>query len=129
MNKQVKSLLIVLPICLVLAGLTIFLCFLDSTFVIDYLIIAIILSVWAFFIVPSVFYAIDWAKMRLKNAKPEQSFRIGYVWGDVIFLLLIIIAPVTGILWFVKTIKEIVLSGKNKNHIENSEIEEDIFNL
>lgn len=129
MNKQVKSLLIVLPICLVLAGLTIFLCFLDSTFVIDYLIIVIILSVWAFFIVPSVFYAIDWAKMRLKDAKPEQSFRIGYAWGDVIFLLLIIIAPITGILWFVKTIKEIVLSGKNKNHIENSEIEEDIFNL
>lgn len=129
MHKQVKSLLIVLPLCLVLAGLTIFLCFLDPTFVIDYLIIAIILSVWAFFIVPSVFYAIDWAKMCLKDTNPEQSFRIGYVWGDLIFLLLIIIAPVTGILWFVKTIKEIVLSGKNKNHIENSEIEEDIFNL
>lgn len=128
MNGQLKRLLLVLPICLVLSGLTIILCFLDSSFVAEYMIIAILLSVWAFFIVPSVFYAVGWAKKRL-YVKPENSFRFGYVWGDLIFLLLIMIAPFTGILWFVKTIKEIALSGKNRNNADNSEIESDVFNL
>lgn len=128
MNKHIKSLLIVAPICLALAGLTVFLCLIDSTFDTDKIIITIVLAVWGFFIAPAVLYAIGWAKIHLNNADPARSFRIGWLWGDLIFLVLIIIAPVSGILWFVKTIKSIVLSVKKKQ-IENSESGEDIFNL
>lgn len=129
MHKQLKSLLIVVPICLILAGLTVFLCLLDSTFDSGKIIIAVVLSVWAFFIVPAVLYSISWATLHLNNADPARSFRIGYLWGDLLFLFLIIVAPVSGVLWFIKTIKNIVLSGRNDKHIDHSEIEtEDIFN-
>lgn len=114
MNKYIKSLLIVVPICLVLAGVTVLLCLLDTSFANDKIIMTILLSVWAFFIIPSVLYAINWAKTHLNNADPTRSFRIGWLWGDLIFFGLIIVAPVSGMLWFVKTIKEILTSIKIK---------------
>lgn len=127
MNKQLKLLLILTPICLVLAGLTLFICLIDSTFGTDKIIITIALAVWAFFIIPSVLYAINWAKIHINNPDPARSFRIGMIWGDLIFLLLIVIAPVSGTMWFVKAIRKITSSVKNKP-VENSEIEaEDIF--
>lgn len=119
MKKPIKSLLIVTPICILLVGLTILLCLLDTTFDIDKIVIAIVLSVWAFFIVPAILYAINWAKLHLNNADPARSFRIGMIWGDLIFILLIIAAPVSGILWFVKIIKDIALSKKSDENKSN----------
>lgn len=129
MNQQIKSLLIVTPICIVSAGLTVALCFIDSAFVRDKIITVILLSVWAFFLVPSVLYAIGWARLHLNHADPLQSFRIGWIWGDLIFLGLIAVAPVSGLLWYIQTIKAVALSLKREKQ-KNSEIgKDDIFNL
>lgn len=110
MNKQAKLLLIVVPICFALAALLVGLCFLDKSTDADKTVMTVVLGVWAFFIVPSVFYAIGWAKKLFNNADPQKSFQVGYLFGNLIFLLLIFIAPVSGVLWFVTTVKKMLSS-------------------
>ncbi len=129
MNRRLKLFLIVMLTCFALAGLSVGLCFLDNSFGVDKALIVGFIGVWAFFIVPSVFYAIDWAKKLFNTVDPEQSFKVGYLFGDLIFLFLIIIAPVSGLLWFVKTIKSIAAT-KRTNAVESPETNtEDIFDI
>ena len=62
MKKQIKSLSIVLGVSIVAAGTTAYLCYLDSAFFTGKTVNAVLLTVWAFFLVPSFVFAIEKAK-------------------------------------------------------------------
>ncbi len=127
MNKQIKALFIVVPICFALAGIVVLLSLLYGDFDIDYsymVVSAVLLAVWAFFIVPAVLFALDWAKSCLDGVDGVRAFGFGSWIGlqlDVIFILLIITSPVTGSMWFVVTVKGAVKNKKTKADINNDE--------
>jgi len=130
MKKQLKSLLIVFPLCFLTAGLTL-LCFLldpefePTPFIISSMILG---SVWAFFLVPALPYTIIWVKNYFANMNFEQGFRFGYLlgcgWGVLAVLLFLIASPVVGTLWIVQTIK----SCKKTEH-EPTCNENDVFDI
>ena len=132
MNK-IKQLLIVLTICIALAGLVVLLYFLDPTFIPDaYRVTSMVIVVcWAFFILPSMLFGVQLAIKYFGGKSPEQSFRDGARIGVIvgfggILVLSLLVSPITGILWYIHTVKIIVMSKKIKN--QYSDNENDIFN-
>lgn len=127
MNKQIKALLIVVPICFALAGIAVLVCLFDWSFDIDYAYMvasAVFVVVRAFFIVPAVLFALDWLKERLEGMDERRaylmSFRAGYLWGGLILMLMYVFSPVIGCMWFVGTVKGAVKNKKTKTN-ENSD--------
>ncbi len=134
MNK-INQLLIVLTICIALAGLAVLLCFFDPTFVPDvYRVTSMVILVsWAFFIIPSMLFDAQLAIKYFEGKSTEQAFRDGARIGVIvgfggILVLSLLVSPITGILWYIHTIKKIVLSKKNKNQYSGNSDENDIFN-
>ncbi len=133
MNK-IKQLLIVLTICIALAGLAVLLCFLDPTFIPDaYRVTSMVIVVsWAFFIIPSLLFAVQLAIKYFEGKSPEHAFRDGVRIGVIagfggILVLSLLVSPITGILWYINTVKQIVLSKKNKNQYSDNLNGDDIF--
>ena len=118
--KKIRQLLIVLIVGLLLAGFVVLLYLLDPAFIPDaYRVtsMAIVVS-WAFFILPSIFFDVQMAIKYFGARSPEKAFgdgvRIGVIFGfGGIVVASILVSPVTGILWYIQTVKEIVLSKKN----------------
>lgn len=83
MNRQLKHLLLVIPSCFALSGITVLLYLLDAKFeVTPFIILSMVLaSVFAFFIVPSLIFAVRWTVNYFGNLNFEQSFRLGYLFG------------------------------------------------
>lgn len=137
MNKKIKQLSIVLPLSFILASLAILSSLLDPYFVPDLYRISslIILTLWAFFITPTILFAINWIKETCENETPEQAFRsgarIGVFFGiGGIVLLCLLVSPVVGTIWFAQTIKEISVNVKaNKKRTENSTDNSEIFDI
>ena len=135
MNK-IKQLLIVLAICIILAGAIVLLYLLDPAFIPDaYRVtsMAIVVS-WAFFIIPSVLFAVQWAAKYFGGKSPEHAFRDGVRIGVIlgfggILVSSLLVSPVTGILWYIQTVKKIVISKKNKDQNHDNQNENDIFDL
>ncbi len=134
MNK-IKQLLIVLIICITLAGLAVLLCLLDPTFIPDaYGVTSMVIVVsWAFFIIPSMLFGVQSAIKFFEGKSPEHAFkdgvRIGVIAGfGGILVSSLLVSPVTGILWYIHTVKTIVISKKNKNQYSDNSNENDIFN-
>ena len=134
MNK-IKQLLIVLTICIILAGSAVFLCLLDPNFTPDaYRVASMVLVVsWAFFIVPSMLFGVQLATKYFEGKSPEHAFRDGVRIGVIlgfggILVLSLLVSPITGILWYIHTVKIIVLSKKNKNQSSDDPNENDFFN-
>ena len=132
--SKIKQLLIILTICIILAGFVVLLYFIDSDFVPDaYRIISMVIVVsWAFFIIPSILFGVRLAKKYFEGKSPEHAFRdgvrVGVVLGFGGFLVLsLLVSPITGILWYVQIVKEIVLSKKNKAQHSEKSNENDIF--
>lgn len=125
MNKFGKALLSVIPACFLLSGTTVGLCFLSSDFVAYFTVCVVVLAL-SFFIVPSFMFALGMAKKYLANITFAQSFRMGYLWGGLIFLLLFLCAPISGILWFVETVYALNAYLKQKKDKENNR-DKDIF--
>ena len=101
MNK-IQQLLIVLPICIVLAGVTVLLYFLDPTFIPNaYTITSMVIVVlWAFFIIPSILFDVQLAKKYFGSKSPENAFRdrvrIGVILGfGGIIVSSLLLSPVT----------------------------------
>ena len=135
MNK-IKQLLIVLSICIALAGSVVLLYLLDPTFIPDaYRVTSMVIVVtWAFFIIPSVLFDVQLAIKYFGGKSPGQAFRVGVRIGVIaglggILVLSLFVSPVTGILWYIHTVKIIVLSKKNKNQYSDNSNENDIFNI
>ncbi len=133
---KIKQLLIVLTICIALAGLTVLLYFLDPTFIPDaYRITSMVIVVlWAFFIVPSILFCVQLAIKYFGGKSPERAFkdgvRIGVIVGlGGILLLSILVSPITGISWYIHTVKLIVLSKKSKNQYSDNPNENDINDI
>lgn len=119
---KVKQGLIVLTICILLAGTVVLLYLLDPAFVPDiYRVTSMVIVVcWAFFIIPSLLYDVQLARKYFEGTSPEYAFREGVRIGVIVgfggFLVLsLLVSPVTGSLWYFHTVKEIVLSKKKKN--------------
>ena len=134
MNK-IKQLWIVLTICVILAGSAVLLYLLDPTFIPDaYRVTSMVIVVsWAFFIIPSVLLGVQSAIKYFEGKSPEHAFRDGVRIGVImgfggILLLCLLVSPITGILWYIHTLKEIILSKKNKNQYSGNSNENDIFN-
>ena len=134
MNK-IKQLLIVLMICIILAGSAVLLYLLDPAFIPDaYRVVSMIIVVsWAFFIIPSILFDVQFAIKYFESKSPEYAFkdgvRIGVIAGfGGILVLSLLVSPITGILWYIHTVKNIVLSKKNKNQNSDTSNENDIFN-
>lgn len=134
--SKVKQLLIVIPICIILAGLAVLLYLLDPTFEPDFYHISslIIVTVFAFFITPSCIFAFTAAKEYYKNETFEQSFRSGVRLGLYfglagLIILGIIVSPVTGTMWFVQTTKEIISHTKEKKEQTNKADGSEIFDI
>ena len=132
MNK-IKQLLIVLTICITLAGSAVLLYLLDPTFIPDaYRITSMVIVVsWAFFIIPSILFGVQSAVKYFGGKSPEHAFRDGVRIGVIaglggIVVASLLVSPITGILWYIHTVKKIVLSKKNKMQSDNSD-ENDIF--
>ena len=133
MNK-VKQLLIVLTISMTLAGFAVLLYLLDPTFIPDaYRVTSMVIVVsWAFFIIPSVLFDVKLAIEYFDGKSPERAFsdgaRIGVIFGFCgILVASLHVSPITGILWYIHTVKKIVLSKKNKNQSSDNSNENDIF--
>ena len=133
MNK-IKQLLIVLTICFTLAGSVVFLYLLDPAFIPDaYRVTSMVIVVfWAFFIIPSMLFDVKLAIKYFGSKSPEYAFRDGVRIGVIlgfggILVLSLLVSPVTGILWYILIVKEIILSKKNKNQYPDNSNENDIF--
>lgn len=136
MNKPTKQLIIILPICFALALLAILLYLLDPFFEPDLYRISsmIIVTLWAFFISPSLMFIVKIEKERLQNQTFEQAFksgaRIGLFLGfGGLIILCLIVSPITGTIWFIQTIKQITYSVKKINIQENQQNESDIYGI
>ena len=134
MNK-IKQLLIVLTIGIALAGSVVLLYLLDPTFIPDaYRITSMVIVVsWAFFIIPSILFDVQWAIKYFDGKSPEYAFRdgvrIGVIFGfGGILVSSLLVSPITGILWYVQTVKKIVSSKKNQNQHSDNSNDNDIFN-
>ncbi len=93
----------------------------------------VIVVSWAFFIIPSVLLGVQSAIKYFEGKSPEHAFRDGVRIGVImgfggILLLCLLVSPITGILWYIHTLKEIILSKKNKNQYSGNSNENDIFN-
>ena len=132
--SKIKQLSIVLTISIILAGSVVLLYLLDPAFVPDaYRIISMVIVVsWAFFIIPSILFGFRLAKKYFEGKSPEHAFRDGVRVGVIVgfggFLVLsLLVSPITGILWYIQTVKEILLSKKNKDQYSDNSNEDDIF--
>lgn len=127
--RKVTQLWIVLPCSLAFTALVLVAYFLDPSYVSDFYILTsmIIAVLWAFFIVPSVLFAIILAK-RFFQDKPEEeiyrvSFRIGMIFGyGGLFALCLIASPVMGTMWYIFTIKEIAAAEREKRQTPDDDI-------
>ncbi len=135
MNKT-EQLLIVLTISIVLAGLAVLLYLLDPTFIPDaYRVTSMVIVVsWAFFITPSMLFDAQLAKNYFEGKSPEHAFkdgvRIGVILGFVgIIVLNLLVSPVTGIMWYIRTVRKIAISKKNKNQCSDISDKNDIFDI
>ncbi len=132
--RKGKQLFIVLPIGCTLAGIVVGAYFLDPTFVADFyrLTSMIIATLWAFFILPSVLFAIAEGKRYFLRKSPEEAFRIGVFIGVIgfggLFALCLLASPVTGMMWYVFAIREAIAAEKEKK-AEKSRKDDDIFDL
>ena len=133
--SEIKQLLIVLTICIALVGLAVLLYLLDPTFIPDaYRVTSMVIVVsWAFFIIPSMLFDVQLAIKYFDGKSPEHAFRDGVRIGVIvglggILVLSLLVSPITGILWYIHTVKKIVLSKKNKNQYSDNSNENDIFN-
>ncbi len=133
MNK-IKQLLIVLTISITLAGSAVLLYLLDPAFIPDaYRVTSMVIVVsWAFFISPSMLFGMQLAKKYFAGKSPEHAFRDGVRIGVIagfggILVLSLLVSPLTGILWYVYTVKMIVLSKKNKNRKPDNSDENDMI--
>ena len=124
-----------MTICVILAGSAVLLYLLDPTFIPDaYRVTSMVIVVsWAFFIIPSVLLGVQSAIKYFEGKSPEHAFRDGVRIGVImgfggILLLCLLVSPITGILWYIHTLKEIILSKKNKNQYSGNSNENDIFN-
>lgn len=136
MNKKVKQLLIVLPISCILTSLAIISSLLDPSFVPDFYRLSslIICTLWAFFITPTILFAINWIKDSCEKLTFEQAFRSGarigvYLGFGGIVILCLLLSPVIGVMWFVQTVKEINSTKKDNKTRSNDEVESDIFDI
>ena len=133
MNK-IKQLLIVLTICITLAGSAVLLYLLDPAFIPDaYRVASMVIVVsWAFFVVPSMLFGAQLAKKYFAGKSPEHAFRDGVRIGVIagiggMLVLSLLVSPITGILWYGYTVKAIVLSKKNEDQNSDNPDENDIF--
>ena len=133
--SKIKQLSIVLTISIILAGFVVLLYLIDPDFVPDaYRIVSMVIVVsWAFFIIPSILFGVRLAKKYFEGKSPEHAFRdgvrVGVVLGFGGFLVLsLLVSPITGILWYINTVKNIILSKKNKDNYSGNSNENDIFN-
>ncbi len=120
--SKIKQLLIILAISLALAGLVVLLYLLDPEFIPDaYRVVSMVIVVsWAFFIIPSILFGLQMAKKYFEGKSPERAFKDGVRFGVIAgfggtLVACLLVSPITGILWYIHTVKEIVLSRKNKN--------------
>ena len=132
--KKIKQLLIVLTICVALAGLFVFLYFIDPSFIPDaYTVTSMVIVVcWAFFIAPSILFDVQLAIKYFGGKSPEQAFsagvRIGVILGfGGILVASLLASPITGILWYIDTIKKIVEANRSQNQDADNPNENDIF--
>ena len=135
MNKT-EQLLIVLTISIALAGLAVLLYLLDPTFIPDaYRITSMVIVVsWAFFITPSMLFDAQLAKNYFKGKSPEHAFKdgvhIGVILGFVgVIVLSLLVSPVTGIMWYIRTVRKIAISKKNKNQCSDISDKNDIYDI
>ena len=93
----------------------------------------VIVVSWAFFIIPSMLSDVQLAIKYFDGKSPEHAFRDGVRIGVIvglggILVLSLLVSPITGILWYIHTVKKIVLSKKNKNQYSDNSNENDVFN-
>lgn len=132
--SKIKQLLIVFPICLVLAGLAVLIYLLDPTFAPDLYRVAsmVIVVSWAFFIVPALLFDVKLAIDYFEGKTPEHAFRRGVLIGVVLgigglIILFLLFSPIGGTIWFIQTIKQINVSIKQKKDTKSNE--SDIFDI
>lgn len=134
--SKTKQLLIVLTICVMLAGSVVLLYLLDPAFVPDAYRVAsmVIVVFWAFFIVPSILFGVQLAKKYFEGKSPEHAFRDGVRFGVIVgfggmIVLSLLVSPIMGIMWYIQTVKKIVLSKKIKDNYSDNSNEDDIFEI
>lgn len=135
MNKKVKSLLIVLPLSFLLAGLTILCYLLDPAFEPDAYRVSslVIVSIMVFFIIPTILFAIRWIQKICEKNTFEQGLRSGLLIGLLlgiggIIILCFLASPVVGTIWYVQTMKEISSTIKEKR-AERAADKPDVFDI
>lgn len=88
----------ILIISVLIVGLIIYICFVDKSLKwgIEKIISCIIISVYGFFIAPTIKYVINW----FKTASIEESFYAGLKIGYYGIGLLVLLDPIIGIMYY-----------------------------
>ena len=134
--SKLKQILIILPIGLVLAGLTVLFFLIEPSFTPDlyHLTSMIIVALWAFFLFPSLLLGAEAVKRYTKDHTSEQAaqanFRFGMVFGyGGGFVLCLLLSPITGSIWYILAVKESVVCRAKKNPPEEKDDSSDVFGL
>lgn len=116
-NLQTRKLFwIVLCISCLLGGLTLALCMFlfphrDAT---ERTAAIVFCALYAFFLLPDLMLAVQYFAARAERISARNSFLIGYYFGDLIAILLFLLAPVSGMVWYLLTLIKLFRSRRTR---------------
>lgn len=76
-------------------------------------------ALYAFFLLPDLVLCIEYFASRANRVSPQNSFWIGYFFGDLIAILLFLLAPVSGMIWYLNTAVSLIKNRKRRDDFEN----------
>lgn len=115
-RSRVKLLFAVLGLSCLLGGGAAALCLLllpalDSA---ERIAATVVITLYAFFLLPDLVFAVEYFEARANGITPRTAFFVGYYFGDIIALLLILLAPISGTVWYLDTAVGLIRSRKRR---------------
>lgn len=79
----------------------------------------VLCALYAFFLLPDLMLAVEYFASRADRISPQSGFWVGYFFGDLIAIVLFLVAPVSGFLWFLLTLIKLFRArrGREQNDI------------
>ncbi len=72
----------------------------------------VFIALYAFFLLPDLMLAVEYFASRADRIPAQRSFWIGYYFGDLIAIVLFLLAPISGTIWFLLTFAKLIGNRK-----------------